>query len=112
MSVVEVGALRSPPVLPTRTIARCYVAGLLWVLNVLPRGVTVKTFDLDTRGGGCVEEFVRLVHPVQLQQAWRLLLPQCGRGKRRRREELGAIANESGVFVGPLDLHRDFYFRS
>ena len=30
----------------------------------------VKTFNLDTRAGACVEEFVRLVHPAQLQQAW------------------------------------------
>jgi hypothetical protein len=25
------------------------------------------------------------------------------------RKELGAIANESGVFVGPLDPNRDFF---
>jgi hypothetical protein len=47
----------------------------------------VKTFNLDSRA--CVEEFVRLVHPVQSQQAWRLLLPQCDRGKRRRTERIG-----------------------
>ena len=28
----------------------------------------VKNFNLDTRAGAGVEEFVRLVHPVQLQQ--------------------------------------------
>ena len=49
----------------------------------------VKTFNLDTRAGACVEGFVRLVHPAQLQQASRLLLPQCGRGKRRRTERIG-----------------------
>jgi hypothetical protein len=68
----------------------------------------VKNFKLNSLAGACVEEFVRLVHPVQLEQAWRLLLPQCGRGKRRRTERIGAIANESGVFVGPLDPNRDF----
>jgi hypothetical protein len=35
---VEVGGLRSRPVCRTRTGARCKAAGLLWVLNVLPRG--------------------------------------------------------------------------
>src|SRR6478735_10932258 len=44
----------------------------------------VKTFNLDTRAGACVGEFVCLIHPVRLQQAWRLLLPQRGHGKRRR----------------------------
>ena len=39
--------------------------------------------------GAFVDEFVRLVHPVQLRQAWRLLSPECGRGKRRRTERIG-----------------------
>ena len=33
---------------------------------------------------GCVGDFVRLVHPAQLRQASRPLLPPCERGKRLR----------------------------
>src|SRR5271169_3517318 len=54
-----------------------------------PRRIIYRFFTSAPARGACVEEFVRLVHPVQLRQAWRLLLPECGRGKRRRTERIG-----------------------
>jgi hypothetical protein len=78
----------------------------------------IENFKLDARAGAGVEEFVRLVYQsltwctnsyrtiaaslaIALASVWPWQTAPYGK-------DWGAIANESGVFVRPLDPHRNF----
>jgi hypothetical protein len=68
----------------------------------------VKTFNLDIRAARASKSFFAQFIPYNRSKLGDCSCLSAAVANGAVRKELGAIANESGVFVGPLDPHRDF----